>query len=42
MKEKHKSMLWTAVIVLFMLAVINNVGALESLKKQINGDSGWF
>lgn len=42
MKASHKAMLITVILMLSVLAVINNVGALKPLKEQINGNSGWF
>ncbi|MFA0084441.1 hypothetical protein BCU66_023035 [Vibrio sp. 10N.286.49.B1] len=42
MQAKHKTMLFTVVAVLVALAMINNVSALNPLKEQINGKSGWF
>lgn len=33
---------WTVIAALIVLAIINNVSALEPLKDQISGKSGWF
>lgn len=37
-----KSQLVTVAWALVTLAVINNVSALDPIKKQLNGDTGWF
>jgi hypothetical protein len=45
MKLDKKTMLpiaVTAVVTIVVIAAINNVDALESVKKQLNGDKGWF
>ncbi|EPF2931080.1 hypothetical protein ACVV7M_002574 [Vibrio vulnificus] len=42
MKKEHKTMLFTVVVALVIIAIINNVAPLEPLKKQLNGNSGWF
>lgn len=38
----NKTMAWTVLATLVVLAVINNVSGLSQLKKQISGDTGWF
>ncbi|WP_428751204.1 hypothetical protein [Vibrio cionasavignyae] len=42
MKASHKTMAVTILFALIVIAAINNVGALQPLKEQINGDKGWF
>ncbi|WP_337921396.1 hypothetical protein [Vibrio cholerae] len=42
MKKEHKTMLLTVVVALVIIAIINNLEPLEKLKKQLNGDTGWF
>ena len=37
-----KTMLKTAAVVIGILAVINNVGALAPVKEIVNGDKGFF
>ncbi|MDO6583213.1 MULTISPECIES: hypothetical protein [Photobacterium] len=41
MKKEHKVMLITVVVTLLIIAVINNVSSLKTLKETIYGD-GWF
>ncbi|HGS4979232.1 TPA: hypothetical protein ACMDQU_003665 [Vibrio parahaemolyticus] len=33
---------WTVIATVILLAVINNIKALEPLKDQVNGKKGWF
>lgn len=35
-------MLTTAAITVAILAIINNVSALEGVKDSVNGNTGWF
>ncbi|WP_028025584.1 hypothetical protein [Enterovibrio calviensis] len=42
MKKEHKTMLMTVALALIVMAAINNVSALEQVKKQLNGDTSWF
>lgn len=42
MKEKHKTLLTTVLFTLVIIALINNVAVLKTLKEQLNGKSGWF
>jgi hypothetical protein len=41
-KKTLVPMLTTAVLTLGLLAVINNVSALEDVADTVNGKSGWF
>lgn len=37
-----KTQLMNAVLAIALLAAINNISALEPVKKVVNGDNGWF
>ncbi|CAH0542933.1 MULTISPECIES: hypothetical protein [Vibrio] len=42
MSKSNKTMLMTVLATLLVIAVINNISTLQSLKEVISGDSGWF
>ncbi len=42
MKAQHKTMLITVLVMLLVIAVINNVSVLKTAKELIYGKSGWF
>ena len=42
MKAQHKKMLITALLTIIILAAINNIAAMKTLKETINGKTGWF
>ena len=42
MKSQHKTMLITAAVTIVIIAAINNISAMSTLKETINGDTGWF
>lgn len=42
MKAQHKTMLLTAVVTILLIAAINNISAMQTLKDTIYGKSGWF
>lgn len=42
MKAQHKTMLMTALVTIVLIAAINNISAMKTLKETINGKSGWF
>ncbi|WP_255898227.1 hypothetical protein [Vibrio campbellii] len=42
MKANHKTLGVTILGTLIVIAIINNIGALEPVKDQLNGRRGWF
>ncbi len=42
MKKDHKLALMAVLITLVLIAIINNVSALKTVKELIYGKSGWF
>ncbi|MDV6251072.1 MULTISPECIES: hypothetical protein [Vibrio] len=42
MKQQHKNLVMALILTLIVIAAINNIGALSSVRETLNGDKGWF
>ncbi len=42
MKQQHKNLAMALVLTLIVIAAINNIVALSSVRDTLNGNKGWF